>query len=73
MELVNGGAKLKQEGKEVRLSNLSHPHIELDVISLDPPPHKLDKHMDNLKRVELRIPVSGKDDAFEIKVQLAGR
>jgi hypothetical protein len=73
VELVDGGAMLKQEGKELRLSNFSHPHIQMDVIRLDPPPHKLDKRIDNLKRVELRIPVSGMDDAFEIKVQLAGR
>ena len=73
VELVDGGAMLKQDGKELRLSNFSHPHIQLDVISLDPPPHKLDKHIDNLKRVELRIPVSRKDHTFEITMQLAGR
>jgi hypothetical protein len=76
VEIVSSGAILKQDGKELKVNNLSHPRIMLKVIALDPPPFKLDKHIDNLKRVELRIPVSGGDDndgSIGIKVQLAGK
>ena len=71
--LIDDGAILKQDGKELKLNNLSHPGIRLDVISLDPPPHKLDKVMENLKRIELKIPVSDKDrnrKALKIRIEL---
>jgi hypothetical protein len=58
VEIVDDGAILKQGDKNLKLNNLSHPQIKFAAVSLDPPPHKLDKHMENLKRVELRIPVS---------------
>jgi hypothetical protein len=76
VEIVDEGAILKQEGQELRLDNLSHPGIPFTIVSLNPPPHKLDKKMENLKRVELRVPVSIRDDdagAIGITVQLVGR
>ena len=75
VEIVDGGAILKQDGKELKLNQLSHPGIKLDVISLNPSPHKLDKVMENLKRIELKIPVSEVDnskDRIEIKIKLSG-
>jgi len=73
VEIVDEGAILKQDDQMLKLINLSHPDIQFTIVSLDPPPHRLDKHIDNLKRVELRIPVSVNDDTFEIKVQLVGK
>ncbi len=73
VEIVDDGAILKQDDQMLKLLNLSHPDIQFTIVSLDPPPHRLDKQMDNLKRVELRIPVSNNDSAFDIKVQLVGR
>jgi len=76
VEVIDGTVVLKQDGKELEVRNLSHPEIDLAVVSLDPPPHRLDKHMENLKRIELRIPVSdhkGRNRKFEIKVLMAGR
>jgi len=76
VEIVDEGAILKQAGQELRLDNLSHPGLRFTIVSLDPPPHKLDKHMENLKRVELRIPVSIRDDndgSIGIRVRLAGK
>ncbi len=76
VEIVDEGAILKQAGQELRLDNLSHPGMQFTIVSLNPPPHKLDKHMKNLKRVELRIPVSIRDDnagVIGIKVQLVGK
>ena len=73
VEIVADGAILKQDGKKLRLINDSHPGIRFTVVSLDPPPHKLDKQIDNLKRVELRIPVpsgTGKSGSMIIKVCL---
>jgi hypothetical protein len=69
------GAILKQDGQELKLLNLSHPDLDFKVISLDPPPHRLDKQIDQLKRVELVVaPENGfQDKAFAIRVRLEGK
>ena len=56
MEIVNGGAILKQGGKQLKLENLSHPELDISIISLDPPPLALDKTIEGLKRIEIRMP-----------------
>jgi hypothetical protein len=56
VELVSGGAKLKQNDKELFIQNISHPDLAFSIISLDPPPLKLDRKIEGLKRIELRIP-----------------
>jgi hypothetical protein len=53
---VKGGAVLRQDGQTLKLENLSHPEIMVSVISLDPPPLYFDKTIENLKRIEIRIP-----------------
>ena len=74
VEIIAGGAILKQDGKQLRLTNYSHPEIRFTVVSLDPPPHKLDKRIDHLKRVELRIPAELREhkQIIAIKVVLGG-
>ncbi|NQU52876.1 MAG: heparinase II/III family protein [Bacteroidetes bacterium] len=57
VEIVAGGAILQQEGKSLKVENLSHPGIAMSVISLDPPPLQLDCKKENLSRLEIRIPV----------------
>ena len=57
VEITKEGARLKQDGKELRLENLSHPEVMVSVISLDPPPLELDRKIENLKRLEIRLPV----------------
>ena len=71
-EVVEEGVVLSQDGQQLKLINLSHPGIQFKIVSLDPPPHRFDKQMDNLKRIELRIPVSGTTDSFNVKVRLVG-
>ncbi|MEX2231106.1 MAG: heparinase II/III family protein [Cyclobacteriaceae bacterium] len=56
VEITKGGAILRQDGKQLRLENLSHPDVSVSVISLDPPPMELDRKIENLKRLELRLP-----------------
>ncbi len=56
VEIVKSGAILKQDGKQLKLDILSHPEISVSIISLDPPPIALDRQIENLKRIELRIP-----------------
>lgn len=56
VEIVKDGAILKQDGKQLRLENISHPAIAVSVISLHPAPLELDRQIENLKRLELRIP-----------------
>jgi hypothetical protein len=74
VEVVKGGAILRQDGKEVKLENLSHPDLLIAVISLDPAPLELDRQIDGLKRLEIRIPAwimgNGEDT---IKVRLTGK
>lgn len=56
VELTKRGALLGQDGKQLKLENLSHPDIPLEVVSLDPPPLELDRRIAGLKRIELRLP-----------------
>jgi hypothetical protein len=73
VEIVDGGAILKQDGKQLTLENLSHPDIMVSVISLDPAPLALDKKIEGLKRLEIRIPAwAVKDGKCDIKVRLSG-
>lgn len=73
VELTAGGARLRQDGKILRIDNLSHPQRPFKVLALDPPPHKLDKRMLGLKRLELNIPVSKSDPkGFRIRLRLVG-
>jgi hypothetical protein len=73
IESVTGGAILRQAGKVLRLENLTHPQIAVSVVSLDPPPLELDRRVDGLKRVELKIPgtaVSGQETTLEVRLSL---
>lgn len=73
VEIVDGGAILKQYGKELKITNLTHPEINFSVISLYPAPLKLDKQIEGLKRLELRIPAwTIEGDKTRIKVRLSG-
>ena len=56
VEILKGGAILRLDGKQLHLKNLSHPELSVSVISLDPPPLQLDRKIDGLKRIEIRIP-----------------
>jgi hypothetical protein len=73
VELVKGGAILKQAGKKLKINNLSHPNVSFSVVSLYPAPLQLDRQMEGLKRLEIRIPAylfeNGKG---KIAVQLTG-
>lgn len=73
VEIVKGGAVLKQDGKTLKLENLTHPELALSVVSLYPAPLKLDRQIEGLKRIEIRIPAwvleNGKG---KLKVRLSG-
>lgn len=53
---ANGGALLKQDGKLLNLTILSPANVNISTIMMDPPPMALDKRIENLKRIEIRIP-----------------
>lgn len=73
VQIVRGGAILSQDGKSLRLENLSHPELTVSVISLDPPPLYLDAKLDGLKRLEIRIPAwSITDGNTKLRVRLSG-
>ena len=73
VDITAGGAMLSQDGKQLKLENLSHPDIMASVISLDPPPLELDRKIDNLKRIEIRIPAYVfSDGENQIRVRLTG-
>ncbi|HET8736806.1 MAG TPA: heparinase II/III family protein [Pricia sp.] len=74
VEIVKGGAILRQDGERLNLENLSHPDISMSVISLDPPPLALDRRIENLKRLELRIPAYVfENNKTTLKVRLSGQ
>ena len=73
VEIVDGGAILKQDGQTLKLENLSHPGLMVSVVSLYPAPLELDRQIEGFKRLEIRIPAwiveGGKAN---IKVRLSG-
>ncbi|NND32761.1 MAG: hypothetical protein HKN76_09235 [Saprospiraceae bacterium] len=73
VEIVPGGAVLKQDGKSLKLENISHPEFTMSVISLNPPPLYLDTKKENLKRLEIRIPAwTIEGNKIKIEVRLSG-
>lgn len=68
---VKDGAILKQDGKSLNLSVLLPGGIEVSTIMMDPPPMALDRKIEHLKKVELRIPAYFfRDKKAVIKVRL---
>lgn len=66
------GAILKQDGKQLNLTILSPANVNVSTVMMDPPPLRLDKKIDNLKRVEIRIPAYVfPDGKGQIKVRLS--
>ena len=73
VELTDGGAVLKQDGKTLKLQNMSHPDLDLSIVSLYPAPLELDRQMEGLKRLEIRIPAwTIEGGKTSIKVRLSG-
>jgi len=74
VQIVDGGAVLSQDGKNIKLENLSHPELTVSVISLNPPPLFVDTIKEGLKRLEIQIPAwtiqGGKTN---IKVRISGQ
>jgi len=67
------GAILKQDGKTLKLEILSNQGLSVSVFSLDPPPLSIDKTIENLKRIEIRIPAwTIQDGKMNLKVRLSG-
>lgn len=56
VQIVKGGAILNQGGKQLKLENLSQTDLDVSIISLDPPPLALDRKIEGLKRIEIRMP-----------------
>ena len=73
VEIVKGGAVLKQDGKTLKLENLTHPELALSVVSMYPAPLELDRQIEGLKRIEIRIPVwTVENGKTTLKVRLSG-
>jgi hypothetical protein len=72
VEIIEGGAILSQDGKQLKLENLSHPDLMVSVVSLDPPPLELDRRIEGLKRIEIRIPAwTIENGSTTLKVRLS--
>jgi hypothetical protein len=56
VEITGKGAILRQDGKSLQMEILSPDSLHISVLSLDPPPLKIDKIIPDLKRIEIRIP-----------------
>jgi len=73
VKIVKGGIELAQNGEKLQIENLSHPEFEFSVVSMNPPPLKLDEQIEGLKRIELRIPAwTVEDGKGTIKIRMAG-
>lgn len=73
VEMVEDGAVLRQDGKQLKIQIISPANISFSVVSLNPPPLELDKRIENLKRIELRIPAwTIHDGKGTIRVRLSG-
>jgi Heparinase II/III-like protein len=73
VQSAKNGVVLKQDGKELKISVLESDGVNISIISLDPPPLSIDKTIENLKRIEIRIPVwKVKNGKTTLKVRLAG-
>jgi hypothetical protein len=73
VEITDGGTFLRQNGKALKLENLSHPDHTISIVSLYPAPLKIDRQIENLKRLEIRIPAGDvKESECHISVRLAG-
>lgn len=66
------GAVLKKDGKQLVLKILSPQNAKVTMVSLDPPPLKIDKKINGLKRIEIRMPANVfPDKKATIKVRLS--
>lgn len=73
VEFIKGGVMLQQDGKSLRIENLSHPDLTMSIISLSPPPFYLDTKKEGLKRIEIRIPAwTVEGGKTKIRVKLSG-
>lgn len=74
VELSGSRALLTQDGRQLELIQLTGHSSPFVVQSLDPPPHRYDKRIEGLKRIELTVPVPAEPrDAIEIEIKLKGR
>ena len=69
--ITDDGAVLTQQGKNLKIYNISHPEIQLSVVDLNSPPHPLDKEIPGLKRIELNILVDNKQELQRIEMKLS--
>ncbi|MGN6164501.1 MAG: hypothetical protein ACTHOF_08170 [Flavisolibacter sp.] len=63
---------MKKDGKQLNLKIISPRQVQVGMVSLDPPPLKIDREIEGMKRIEIKIPanVFG-DKKATIKVQLS--
>ncbi|NND32850.1 MAG: hypothetical protein HKN76_09685 [Saprospiraceae bacterium] len=72
VSIVEDGAWLIQDGKQLKLKNMSHPDLRVSMVSLYPAPLKLDKQIEDLKRIEIRIPAwTIEGNKTKVKVRLS--
>jgi hypothetical protein len=68
---LKNGARLLQDGKEMYLHIIQPEDVQVSIISLDPPPMEIDKVIESLKRIEVRVPTyTQKGDDIVIRVRL---
>ena len=73
VEITGNGAELTQNGKRLKLENLSHPNLQVSVVSLNPAPLKLDRQIEGLKRIEIRVPAwTIENGKTTLRVRLSG-
>ncbi|MGJ8641323.1 MAG: heparinase II/III domain-containing protein [Opitutaceae bacterium] len=73
VEVVKGGARLRQDGEYLDLEILSHPHLNVTIVPLDPPPLELDRKIEGLKRLEVEILAPAEiSKPIDLRIRLTG-
>lgn len=68
VQITEGGAFLAKDGERLKLEVLKPEGVQISVIALDPPPHPMDKRIEGLKRIDVRVPAYLANEAGELKI-----
>jgi hypothetical protein len=74
VQATSDGAILQQEGKKLKLVITEPKNLSVSIISLDPPPLKIDKTIKKLKRIEIRVPsylFQNKEGVIRVRLSIA--
>ncbi|EDM26162.1 hypothetical protein LNTAR_16483 [Lentisphaera araneosa HTCC2155] len=74
VDIVKGGAILRQDNEVLYLKDLSDRDTKIKVVSLDPPPLQLDEQITGLKRIEITTTVEPRaGQQINLRIELSDK